>query len=236
MGGVALFGCNKVSDTMAPQVAQVTQNAGIGTKPTEQQLASQRAWLWYAERLESGEATDPSGQYVRKSAVQEDGVKRPKFDATDLSRDWGFREYTANRQSGTPMQPPCDDCLTPLPPVGGGGNGGGGWSNSTGSFPGVTTVGGGPATTFVSSVGQGGSGFIRDLKITYNAQSISHQAAVTNGGYLRLTTDLNSGAGGSYLYFAFTRDVARVLSGIEYTRNRPYSAPTDNFDTDTAKA
>ncbi len=218
---------------MAPQAAQATQNAETGTKPTEAQLASQRNWLWYVEQLEKGEATDPSGQYVRKTAVQPEGAKRPKYDATDLSRDWGYQAYTAFRQPGTPTQPPCVDCLTPLPPVSGGsggGSGGGGWSNSCGCFTNATSVpGGGPATTFVSSVGQGGSGYVRDLKITLSAQSISHQVAVTNGGYIRLTTDLNSGAGGIYLYFAFTREVARVLSGLEYTRNRPYSSPTDNL-------
>lgn len=196
-GGAALFGCNKVSDTMAPQAAKASQNAEVGTKPTEAQLASQRNWLWYVEQLESGEATDPSGQYVRKTAVQLDGVKRPKYDGAKHVQDWGFSAFMAGRVPGKPVQQPCSDCLTRLMPVDEGGGGGGGG--------GVTVT-----STFTSSVGQGGSGVIYDLKLVANTGYTTSANTTPQPGYTRLISDLNKGAGGAYIYLTFTRNQSDI--------------------------
>jgi hypothetical protein len=78
--------------------------------------------------------------------------------------------------------PPPDDC-----------DGGGGGGGSPPPPP--------PAPLFRSSVGLGGAGAIRDLKIEKGGSS-SQTPLV---GYTLIPLDLNKGAGGTYIYLTFTR-------------------------------
>lgn len=87
---------------------------------------------------------------------------------------------------------PCDDC------GGGGGGGGGGGSTTT--------------TLFQSSVSRGGTGAIRDLKVT-KGDSASQP---TLPGYHRIDVDLNKGAGGTYIYLTFTRDEDSEVGPTDY--------------------
>ncbi|RZJ93913.1 MAG: hypothetical protein EOO60_04195 [Hymenobacter sp.] len=65
------------------------------------------------------------------------------------------------------------------------------------------------------------------MKIIYNNPSQSATKIRDEAGYIMLNADLNKGAGGAYIYFAFSRDVQQVLSGPEYYQNQPYSSPFD---------
>ncbi len=252
-GGIALSGCNKTSEAIKPVAATVSQN-DEGEKrsdpPTPEQLKQQSAWLWYVEELESGRAVDPSGQYVKKSTVFSDSTTKdramlPKFDATDgKAGDWGFHEYTANRPIGNPTQPPCADCTTDLqPPTGNptgngpaGGAGTTGTGNSTGNngsghnyYGGNAVTTGAPVSSiFVTSVGLGGAGRIRDLKLAASTSPTSNSSSVdalSGTGYIRLAADLNEGAGGDYIWYYFTRDANAVI--VDSDQGEPYFTAQD---------
>ena len=156
----------------------------------------QVAWLRFVDRVERGEQVDPSGQYVAKGAkVNADANgqrnRRPKFDAAtaEFARHYGVSSNAATGSGGgviTNIIQPCNPCDS----------------------------GGGPApitSTFTSSVGQGGGGKVHDLKIIYGATSDIGQGLV-DAGYVKLNSDLNKGAGGAYIYFAFTRDPTKVIT------------------------
>lgn len=93
-----------------------------------------------------------------------------------------------------------------MPPPGSGGSG---WGNGTGGTGG-TTMGGGPVTTFVSSVGLGGSGAIHDIKLVANTGFTTSANETPQPGYTKLNADLNKGSGGAYIHFTFTRNPADI--------------------------
>lgn len=208
LGGViALCGCEKVPQTeVSPKSEQSSQ-----VKLAENQTPSQAAWQRFVDRVERGEKVDPSGQYVAKGTkvLVDEGeyrTSRPKFDAATKA----FAEHfvmLSDGEVGTktkaktarPLPDPCLDC-PPLPPA-----------------PTVTS-------TFVSSVGQGGSGVILDLKVIYGGD-----VSLQNAGYIKINSDLNKGAGGAYIYFAFTR--TRPLNTPEYKGGflLLYSSQYDNL-------
>ncbi len=167
---------------------------------------AQQAWLNFVAKVRRGEQQDPTGQYVKDGTIvpaDQEQRTRPKFDA---ARDkYPFRllpdgtivlfSKTAKNNTGSkeaPPQPPIEEC-----PFGG--------------CPGVPV----PVTsTFVSSVGLGGTGDIVDIKTLYDVQSIL--------GYEKLNANLNQGAGGSVMFYFFTRFSTSVLQGIEYSLPNQY--------------
>jgi hypothetical protein len=186
---------------------------GAGLTPAE------AAWLRFVERVERGEITDPSGQYVAKGtpgAVDAAGhrLSRPKFDAKTPAFARHYRLRTrAVAASGSNESTPTANYVEPCDPC----------------------IGGGPTvvSTFTTSETLGGSGNIHDLKLVGDATSPS-RARVLNNGYTMLEADLNRGAGGAYIYLCFQRDAANVLNGLEYYQGQPYSGPNDfltNFQT-----
>lgn len=132
---------------------------------------------------------DPTGQYVDKSVQvtgYEDGRERP----TRVKKD-KIAKYIGGGVSNIlmPEEPTSDDPNS---------GGGGGYSYFTG-------VG---AYKFVSSVGRNLDGgdknpglYILDLEISKGSSSSSG----AQPGYDKLDIDLNSGAGGKYIYLCFSR-------------------------------
>lgn len=130
-------------------------------------------------------------------------VTRPKFDAAtaEFARHYALRNGEvigiSPARTGNKLAPkPCTDCE--LPPA-----------------PTVTS-------TFTSSVGQGGTGPILDLKLIANNPSESATAIRDDAGYIMLAADLNKGAGGNYIYFAFSRDPLRGLTQTTPERYATY--------------
>ena len=193
-----------------PVQAHAAEDPNGYANPTGKPYAPlQKAWLRYVEKLESGEATDPTGQYVsKKQHVEraEDGSApaRPKEGAESKKGDFGFDAYV--RANGGYDGPACPECLVggkliyvypnedPDNPTGGG----------TGGGPAITS-------TFQSSEGQGGTGNILDLKITKGGSSSISPLP----GYNKIAVDLNRGAGGRYIYITFTRQAGSIQLGNE---------------------
>lgn len=96
-------------------------------------------------------------------------------------------------------EPP--DTVGRLEATDGGGGGGGG--------------GGGPPppppSVFLSSLGRGGTGAIRDLKFEKGDTS----SQVPLDGYTLIPADLNKGAGGTYIYLTFTRLEDKLQVGTQ---------------------
>jgi hypothetical protein len=193
LSGLVLFGCEKLPQaSMAPQ-------AEVPSTPTY--TSAQQAWLNFVAKVRRGEQQDPTGQYVKDGTTvpaDQEQRTRPKFDA---ARDkYPFRllpdgtivllSKAAKNNTGSkeaPPQPPIEEC-----PFGG--------------CPGVPV----PVTsTFVTSAGLGGTGDIVDIKTLYDTQGIL--------GYEKLNTNLNQGAGGTVMFYHFTRFSASVVQGIEYS-------------------
>jgi hypothetical protein len=203
-----LFGCEKVSTAdLAPQPGNATK-AALTIAP-ETYTPAQQAWLNFVDKVQKGEQIDPTGQYVKDGTIQPTGSSKPhKLDAAKDKLPFTLRadgtivvlpKPKAKTTSGgahTNMEAPIDPCTLGDRP----------------SLPSAPTV----TSTFVSSVGQGGSGTILDLKLEY-----SLRVPVT-ANYIKLNADLNKGAGGSYIYFLFTRDPNTVAEGIEYQKGSGY--------------
>ena len=227
-GAIALSGCNKNIDAVQPVAAQLTHNLEGYHLPSDEEIQQQREWLWYLEKLESGEATDPTGQYLSKETQFEgneaEGQRQvgPKVSAHLAQTDYGFNEYRAINGTGTTSQPPCTDCLTLHPPSHpgfGAGTGNGSGSNHGGGVvaPGQPTYPP-PTTVFVSTEGlapysgsNNPNGYVYDLKV---AKGGSPNVSVLSG-YTKLNLDLNKGAGGRYIYLTFTRNPGDVQLGDE---------------------
>ena len=169
------------------------------TKPTY--TVAQQAWLNFVDKVRRGEQVDPTGQYVKDGTIIPDDAEphtRPKLDAArdkypfHLLPDGTVVMLKAvGREGGTNIPVPPDDPPVECPPGG-----------CTGVPTGPTTT-----STFVSSVGLGGSGDIVDIKVAYQ---------YPDGNYIVLNADLNKGAGGSYIYYEFMRNPSDVLRGREY--------------------
>ena len=170
----------------------------------EKPTPSQAAWLRFVDRVEQGKEIDYSGQYVAKSTRVAVGatLSRVKRDARTADFRRFFKLTSAGEVVGVN---PKDTGLTNIQEC----------TSCDGGFGVVQS-------TFTSSVGRGGPGPIRDLKVMYNNPSPS-SSNLFGAGYIMLNSDLNKGCGGAYIYFCFTRDAAAVLLGPEAGQNIPYS-------------
>lgn len=184
--------------------ATVAPKAEPAAAPTY--TRAQQAWLNFVAKVRRGEQLDPTGQYVKDGTLvpadQEQRI-RPKFDAARdkypfiLRADGtvvalakaGANEGTSSSYVAPINCPPDDPC-------------------PSGGYPPAVT------STFVSSVGLGGTGDILDIKTLYDVQSIL--------GYEKLNANLNQGAGGSVMFYFFTRFSTSVLQGIEYSLPNQY--------------
>ncbi|MFD2721787.1 hypothetical protein ACFST9_23930 [Hymenobacter monticola] len=213
---------------LSPAAAPVTQ-LSKAAKPDEAATSAQAAWLRFVDEVERGERIDPVGQYVAKATwvganAQGSRLARPKVDVAlrDTRNGYSLRTGQQARTGAATdvIEEPCviqytDPCAPCYEGPGGCGGGGGLYS------------------TFTTSENQGGSGYIRDLKLINDVNSPS-RVRVTSSGYTMLDADLNKGAGGAYIYLCFQRDQNNVLNGAEYYYNQPYSSPSDfltNFQT-----
>ncbi len=219
-GAVALWGCEKVEPAeLSPKVGQANQ-ARAAAEGAETVSPAQAAWLRFVDRVERGEAVDPSGQYVAKGtkgAVDAAGNRsnRPKFDAATPAFAQRYRLQSNGEVAGQPVGANLGDDGPPLECDG-----------CEGPGQGIPV----PYTpSFTSSVNQGGSGYIHDLKIIVGApgDNSTSEQQVIGAGYTKLNADLNKGAGGAYIYLCFQRDAAQVLNGVEYTYNYAYSGPNE---------
>jgi hypothetical protein len=167
---------------------------------------AQRAWLNFVAKVRRGEQLDPTGQYVKDGTIvpaDQQPHTRPKFDAARDKYPFILRadgtvvllsKASATGENGSSFTDPRNDTPTPCPP--------GEPCPPSGYPPAVTS-------TFVSSVGLGGSGDIVDMKTLYDTQGIL--------GYEKLNANLNQGAGGTVMFYHFTRFSNSVLQGIEYS-------------------
>lgn len=198
--------------------------AGAAVPETQaDRTAAQHAWLNFVAKVRRGEQLDPTGQYVKDGTMlPADGLphRRLKLDVT--KDKFPFTLYadgttkllakalvnskntqSLNGDDEIPPETPCHgigDCPSyNVPPT--------------------------PISTFTTSVGQGGSGYIVDLKVMINKPIIPD--------YVRLDADLNKGAGGDYIYFHFTRNPNAVRRGIEYDKGSGYTnaMPVVRFET-----
>ncbi len=205
-GGVALFGCEKLPPaSIAPKLAATAASKDGAPAYTP----AQKAWLNFVAKVRRGEQVDPTGQYVKDGTmIAADagmaGPKRPKLDAARdkfpfaLYADGSYVLLPKKSQTSAPsLTAPPDDPIMNCP------------GNTNCPVYGVVT------STFVTSVGQGGSGSIVDLKVTINKPTLQ--------GYTILDSDLNKGAGGSNIYYHFTRDPNSVEQGLEYDKGSGYS-------------
>jgi hypothetical protein len=215
LGGVALLSCDKATVPTPDSTAYQRQHVMVQRVPEGTATKPQQAWLAFVDQVERGEQKDPAGQYVAKGTkgvVDASGqrIRRPKFDAATAAF---AQHYVLQKTSAQGAPTGGDDgqyIIQPCPREGCGGEGGS------------------PVTsTFISSENQGGSGAIHDLKLIQGNGNTTSAQRVLNAGYIKLNADLNKGAGGDYIYLAFTRTPAYVLSGREYYQNQLYSSPTD---------
>ncbi len=172
---------------------------------------AQQAWLNFVAKVRRGEQIDPTGQYVKDGTRVPDDQQphvRPKFDAARdkypfvLLADGTvvpLAKTGAGGDNGSSFTDPRNDTPQPCPP--------GEPCPPSGYPPAVTS-------TFVSSVGLGGTGDIVDIKSLYDVQSIL--------GYEKLNANLNQGAGGSDIYYHFTRFASSVIQGVEYSQPDQY--------------
>ncbi len=161
----------------------------------QQHTPGQTAWLRFVERVEQGKELDYSGQYVAKSTQIPAGavLTRVKRDAAMAD----FKQYYKLTADGEVVSVnPKKSNLTNIEECGSCGGGFG-------------TV----QSTFTTSVGQGGSGAIFDIKLMYNNVPSSSAVNLNRAGYIMLNADLNKGSGGDYIYFTFTRNSTQALYG-----------------------
>lgn len=211
---------------LSPEAGQAAQSL-VAATPPETVSPAKAAWLRFVDQVERGERVDPTGQYVAKGtkgAVDATGRRatRPKLDPALRDAGRGYALRTTRPTGATPAVTGIDDpCAVqnhdPCAPCYDGPSGCGGGDP------------GGVYSIFTSSVNQGGSGNIRDLKLilgTPQDNTVSAQR-VLGAGYIKLDADLNKGCGGSYIYLCFTRNISSVLSGLESSQVKPYSSPAD---------
>ena len=193
MGVGALYGCEKL-----PQ-ASIAHKAEVPAAPTY--TPAQQAWLNFVAKVRRGEQLDPTGQYVKDGTLvpaDQEARTRPKFDAARDKYPFRLlldgtvvllpkRTKASTGSKEAPPQPPIEEC-----PFGG--------------CPGVPIT---ITSTFVSSVGLGGTGDIVDMKVA--------DVLANSSTYIKLNANLNQGAGGSYLLYYFTRSPSSVLKGREYS-------------------
>lgn len=149
------------------------------------------------ERVRKGEQADPTGQYSRKGLpiarqAGNTGLVRRKWDAA---------------KGKLPFALHADGTVVLLPQTVSG--------NETNIVQPIETCTEGCGTTYVpvvstftTSVGQGGTGPIVDLKVAIDKPIFP--------GYTLLDADLNRGNSGRDIYYQFTRDGSSVLKGLEY--------------------
>jgi hypothetical protein len=228
-GAVALWGCEKMAPAELSPEALPARSIEATVFSAEAHSPAQAAWLRFVDRVERGEQVDPAGQYVAKTTRLAAGaggarVVRPKYEAGTPAFARRYRlqrngEVTGQNTSATLGDdgPPseCEGCEGPGQGV-----------------PIPYTL------SFTSSVNQGGSGYIHDLKIVTGGAgsgSTSQQVVLGGAGYTLLNADLNRGAGGAYIYLCFQRNSANVLSGLEYYQGAENSAPFDILTSFTTK-
>ena len=190
---------------------------------SEKNSPTRAAWLQFVEKVERGELVDPSGQYLAKTAkapldAAGNRLSRPKYDAATpaFAQHYWLKNNGKSLEIKTPIDPINSLTLPNNPPC----------ASCGSSGPGVQS-------TFITSVNQGGSGYIHDLKLVNDANTPS-SARVLNSGYTLLNSDLNKGAAGAYIYLCFQRNASSVLNGLEYYQGQPYSGPNEvltNFQT-----
>lgn len=197
MGGVALYGCEKLSP------AGIVPQAEVLAAPTY--TPAQQAWLNFVAKVCRGEQVDPTGQYVKDGTIVPAGAEvrtRPKLDAARDKYPFVLRAdgtvvllakkgTSLRSMSGSTANTIDEPIETPDPSI----------PTSGPSGPPITS-------TFVSSVGLGGTGDIVDIKVA----SFSTNSVI----YSTLNSNLNKGAGGSHLLYYFTRTPSRVIQGSEY--------------------
>ena len=211
-GGIALSACEQL-----PVARNLPQPAPVATAAPAAQpyTPAQQAWLNFVDKVRRGEQLDPTGQYVKDGTAPAATsgpasrtaapTYRPKLDAARdkypfVLRPDGSYVLLGNGQGASANYTAPPDNPQPLP-----------CTDCVGQ-PGSPTV----TSTFVSSVGQGGNGAILDMKVTITTPTMP--------GYVKINSDLNKGAGGSYIYYWFTRTPNSVMRGIEYEKPPYYSA------------
>ncbi len=225
----SLYGCSKhdaqdVQPTATTASPELTTNAASNADTT-----GTAAWLRFVARVEAGEIKDPTGQYVSNATqVASDGTSarpgRPSKDA---------RQRTLASLRPSPLKPGrpggvgTNLLIEPTDPSGGGG--GGGYAPNYSSFSSTeivqpydtspaTTSAMGPKKPKLSKTNgfystENPNGFLYDLKIV-KGPSPNRAPFHDNPYYHNIPVNLNSGAGGEYIYISFTRDPAHV----EYQR------------------